>query len=120
MNDLPDFFKKAFYLGVGVASYAGEHAGNTVVELQERAQQLANEMIRRGEISTEEANQWLKQFNPKPTPVSVEEVPYPDHPQTIELISGDEEDTPSTDEDLHTQVAELEKELRRLQDEEIG
>lgn len=118
MNDLPDFVKKAFYLGVGVASYAGEQAGNKVAEIQERAQQLADEMIRRGEMNTEEANQWLNQFNDAPTQVSVEEVPYPDQPQTIELVTGDEaEDTsPPESDNLHAQVNELEEELRRLQD----
>ncbi len=117
MNDLPDFVKKAFYLGVGVASYAGEQAGNKVSEIQERAQKLADEMIRRGEMSTEEANRWMDQLNIKPTPVSVEEVPYPDQPQTIELVTGDEEESPSESEDLHAQVTELEEELRRLQDQ---
>lgn len=116
MNDLPDFVKKAFYLGVGVASYAGEQAGNKVAEIQERAQQLADEMIRRGEMSTEEANQWLTQLNGAPTQVSVEEVPYPDQPQTIELDTGDEEEKTSLSEDLQSQVTELEEELRRLQD----
>ncbi|WP_299403664.1 hypothetical protein [Acaryochloris sp. IP29b_bin.148] len=116
MNDLPDFVKKAFYLGVGVASYAGEQAGNKVAEIQERAQQLADEMIRRGEMSTEEANQWLNQLNTNPTPVSVEEVPYPEQPQTIELVTGEEQEEPSPSADLQAQVTELEEELRRLQD----
>lgn len=117
MNDLPDFVKKAFYLGVGVASYAGEQAGNKVAEIQERAQRLADEMIRRGEMSAEEANQWINQLNGNPTQVSVEEVPYPDQPQTIELVTEDEDESVSSSADLHAQVSELEKELRRLQDQ---
>lgn len=118
MNDLPDFVKKAFYLGVGVASYAGEQAGQKVAEIQERAQQLADEMIKRGEMSTEEANRWLNQFSDAPTQVSVEEVPYPDQPQAIELITDDQEESPSSAESksLHDQVSDLEDELRRLQD----
>lgn len=118
MNDLPDFVKKAFYLGVGVASYAGEQAGNKVAEIQERAQQLADEMIRRGEMNAEEANRWLNQFNDAPAQVSVEEIPYPDQPQTIELVTGDEaeEKAPPESKDIHAQVNELEEELRRLQD----
>jgi len=116
MNDLPDFVKKAFYLGVGVASYAGEQAGNKVVEIQERAQKLADEMIRRGEMSAEEANRWLNQLNANPTKVSVEEVPYTDQPQTIELVTEDEDDAALSSENLHAQVTELEEELRRLQD----
>ncbi len=117
MNDLPDFVKKAFYLGVGVASYAGEQAGNKVAEIQERAQQLADEMIRRGEMNTEEANRWLNQFSDTPTQVSVEEVPYPDEPQTIELVTGEEDEQPSSEsENIQAQVNELEEELRRLQD----
>lgn len=117
MNDLPDFVKKAFYLGVGVASYAGEQAGNKVAEIQERAQKLADEMIRRGEMSTDEANRWLNQLNANPTQVTVEEVPYPDQPQTIELVTGDEDDSAASSESLHAQVTELEEELRRLQDQ---
>ncbi|WP_299485846.1 hypothetical protein [Acaryochloris sp. IP29b_bin.137] len=116
MNDLPDFVKKAFYLGVGVASYAGEQAGQKVAEIQERAQQLADEMIKRGEMSTEEANRWLTQFNSTPTQVSVEEAPYPDQPQAIELITEEEEESPTSSVNLHQQVSELEEELRQLQD----
>lgn len=116
MNDLPDFVKKAFYLGVGVAAYAGEQAGQKVAEIQERAQQLADEMIKRGEMSTEEANRWLNQFSSIPTPVSVEEAPYPEQPLTIELVTEDEEESPTSSSDLHEQVSELEEELRRLQD----
>lgn len=115
MNDLSDFVKKAFYLGVGVASYAGEQAGQKVAELQERAQQLADEMIKRGEMSTEEANQWLNQFNANPQ-VSVEDPPYPAQPQTIELVTEDEDTPTPSSPDLSTQVSELEQELRRLQD----
>ncbi|NJK40685.1 MAG: hypothetical protein HC934_03685 [Acaryochloridaceae cyanobacterium SU_2_1] len=119
MNDLPDLVKKAFYLGVGVASYAGEQAGSKVAEIQDRAQKLADEMIRRGELTAEEANLWVSGVTQKPAQVSVEEVSYPDQPQRIELIGGDEDLEGTDTDDLHRQVDELQDELRRLQDEDM-
>lgn len=55
MAGFGESIKKAFYLGVGVASYAGEKAGHTLKDLQEQTQVVVNELVARGEMTTEEA-----------------------------------------------------------------
>jgi polyhydroxyalkanoate synthesis regulator phasin len=55
MAGFGDIVQKAFYLGVGLASYAGEKAGGKLAELRSQAQKLADEMVSRGEMTTEEA-----------------------------------------------------------------
>ena len=60
MPKFGDMVQKAFYLGVGLASYASEQVGGRVSELQERAQKLADELVERGEMSAEEAQRFMK------------------------------------------------------------
>ncbi|MEM8504739.1 MAG: hypothetical protein AAF716_16475 [Cyanobacteria bacterium P01_D01_bin.1] len=47
--------QKAFYLGVGIASYAGEKAGGAFGDLRGQAQKLVDELVARGELTAEEA-----------------------------------------------------------------
>ncbi len=51
MPGFGDMVQKAFYLGVGIASYAGEQATGKLAEVRDKAQKLADEMVERGEIS---------------------------------------------------------------------
>jgi polyhydroxyalkanoate synthesis regulator phasin len=59
MAGLGNFVQKAFYLGVGIATAAGEQAGDRLVDLRQQAQKLADEMVARGELKSEEARRMV-------------------------------------------------------------
>lgn len=59
MAGLGDLFQKAVYLGVGLASYTGEKASERLGELRGQAQKLADELVQRGEMTTEEARKMV-------------------------------------------------------------
>ncbi len=122
MPGFGDIVQKAFYLGVGLASYAGEKAGGKVSELRLQAQKLADEMVARGEMTTEEAKKFVEDMMqkaqqtaqaPNPEPAST-----PTEPRRIEIISEDESATtpsPAQDVDnLRQQVLGLQEELKNL------
>jgi polyhydroxyalkanoate synthesis regulator phasin len=64
-----DLVQKAVYLGIGVASYAGEKASETLGDLQgqidklgglqEQLQKLADEMVSRGEMTAEDGRRFV-------------------------------------------------------------
>lgn len=125
MAGFGNLIQKAVYLGVGLASYANEKASTKLTELRTEAQKLADELVQRGEMTTEEARQMvdniLKQAT-KPTPPSTPQPTTPGQPtdmatmpRTIEIASEDEE----TEEDelarLRNQVSNLQSELQQLQ-----
>jgi polyhydroxyalkanoate synthesis regulator phasin len=70
---LGDLVQKAVYLGIGVASYAGEKASATLGDLQgdlqgqidklsglqEQLQKLADEMVARGEMTAEDSRRFV-------------------------------------------------------------
>jgi len=126
MPGLGDFVKKAFYMGVGVASYAGEKAGTAIADLRPQAQKLANEMVERGEITAEEArrmveeivNRAQQQVNEQGEESGTAETPR--EPRRIEILD-DDEPASATDEvqvsQLRDQVNQLKEELNRLQKE---
>lgn len=60
MPGFGDLVQKAVYLGVGLASYAGEKASKTLAELRTDAQKLADELVKRGEMTTEEARRFVE------------------------------------------------------------
>jgi polyhydroxyalkanoate synthesis regulator phasin len=64
VENLPDVAKKAFYLGIGLAAYTAERAGVKLLEFQSQAQQVTDELVKRGEATTEEARQWLNVVAP--------------------------------------------------------
>jgi polyhydroxyalkanoate synthesis regulator phasin len=122
MPRFEDIVKKAFYMGVGIASYAQERAGDTLVEIKSQAQKLADEMIARGEINVDEARKFVddmvrqaQQDIVEPSENKTEKK----EPRVIEIISEEEPETKKSDhvEDLRQQVASLQEELRRLQRE---
>ncbi|GAA6623928.1 phasin family protein [Scytonema sp. NUACC26] len=125
MPGFGDLVKKAFYLGVGLASYAGEKAGGTVSELRSQVQKLADEMVARGEMTTEEARRFvedmMKQAQQAPTSVSTTETKPQSEPRRIEILEEDEEPTARSDsptenvDKLRDQVRQMQEELRRLQ-----
>jgi polyhydroxyalkanoate synthesis regulator phasin len=127
MPGFGDIVQKAFYLGVGLASYAGEKAGGKLAELRSQAQKLADEMVARGEMNTEEAKRFvddlMKQAQQPPTSDESNTEKTSNEPRRIEILS-DEEDKPnpsvppqSNVDNLKDQVSKLQEELRRLQRE---
>lgn len=124
MPGFGDIVKKAFYLGVGLASYAGEKAGGTLTELRSQFQKMADEMVARGEMNTEEARRFvedmMKQAQQPPTPTTTTETITTSEPRRIEILEEDEQPTTKVNqsddvEQLRKQVLELEQELKRLQ-----
>ena len=123
MANFEDIAKKAFYMGVGFASYAQEKANDTVKELRVQAQKLADEMAERGEMSTEEARKFVEDLVEQAQQKNVSGDTQGDRqPRRIEIVDEDEaatstEDNKSNDEDLRQQVKSLQEELRRLKRE---
>jgi len=123
MPGFGDLFQKAVYLGVGLASYAGEKAGSVLNELRTEAQKLADEMVKRGEMTTEEARRFVEDTIRQAQEVAGESPgnaePPPPEPRRIEIVDVEEEETTDNAEDsvnhLRQQVKDLQDELRRLQ-----
>ena len=131
MPGFSDLVQKAFYLGVGAASYAAEKAGNTLSELRVQAQKLADEMVARGEMTAEDAKRMVDEMV---TRAQEPEATQPSEPRRIEILADDEPApakaaTPSPQaspaasppiaqpdgvDDLRQQVTKLQAELRRL------
>ena len=126
MAGFGDLVQKAFYLGVGIASYAGEKAGgtlkDTLKDLQGQAQKLVDELVVRGELTTEEAqrlvNDMVSRAQGTPSPGATTETA----PRPIEILD-DDEDTALTQtqpteaqqaEALRRQVEALRRELEQL------
>ncbi len=134
MARFEDIAKKAFYMGVGFASYAQEKANDTVKDLRVQAQKLADEMAERGEMSTEEARKFVDDLveQAQHETVSNSEQSTRQEPRRIEIVDEDEavpQSEPQTkakttsaqpsvnQEDLRQQVQSLQEELRRLKKE---
>jgi polyhydroxyalkanoate synthesis regulator phasin len=122
MAGFGDLVQKAFYLGIGAASYAAEKAGTTLGELRSQAQKLADEMVARGEITADDAKRMVDEMVSRAQQTA--DTPPVDAkssaPRRIEILVEDE---PSTDpeveavDDLRQQVSKLQEELRRLKQE---
>ncbi|MEO1095489.1 MAG: hypothetical protein AAFX01_11380 [Cyanobacteria bacterium J06638_28] len=119
MAGFGNLVQKAFYLGIGAASYAGEKATNTFKDLQGQAQKIVNELVERGELTAEEGQQLFnKMMQQAQAPVEdVVESPRPTEPRRIEILDADE-DTPSPEsqeaEALREQVDALREKLEDL------
>lgn len=125
---LGDLVQKAVYLGIGMASYAGEKAGEKLGELRVQVQKLADEMVARGEMTTDEARRFVDEMvNKAQQPVGPESAPTqskPAEPRQIEILADDDEPITSTStaaeparddiDEMRRRVAELQDELRRL------
>lgn len=118
MAGFGDLVKKAFYLGVGVASYAGEKAGDTLKDLREQSQTIVNELVARGEITAEDAQRLVNEMvNRAQAEASTASDGNPE-PRRIEILD-DESGALSVDDDAQTdalrqQVAALRQELDNL------
>ena len=123
MANFEDIAKKAFYMGVGFASYAQEKANDKVKDLTVQAQKLAEEMMARGEMNAEEARKFVDDLvqQAQQGTVSGTNKTQERQPRKIEIV--DEAETPTEtqtaktkpdSEDLRQQVESLQEELRRL------
>lgn len=123
MAGFGDLVQKAFFLGVGAASYAAEKAGSTLTELRSQAQKLADEMVARGEMTAEEAKRMVDDMvsRAQQPPSTQASDSGPTQPRRIEILEDDEqqqgEPNPEAVESLRDQVAKLQEELRRLRRE---
>ncbi len=122
MAGFGDIVQKALYLGVGLASYAGEKAGVKLGELRSVAQKLADEMVGRGEMTTDEARRFVEEMMKQAQQTQASESATgktPAEPRRIEILSEDEEPAGSESqaqdvEKLRQQVLGLQEELRRI------
>jgi polyhydroxyalkanoate synthesis regulator phasin len=120
---LGDLVQKAVYLGVGLASLAGEKAGETLGELRVQVQKMADEMVERGEMNADEARKFVddmlkKAQQPQPNENSSSQ---PSEPRRIEILDdGEPESTAqpqqagSDVDEMRRRVMELQEELKRL------
>ena len=121
MAGFGDLVQKAFYLGVGAASYAAEKAGSTLSELRSQAQKLADELVARGEITAEEAKKMVDDMviKAQQTPPSSPGEP-PAEPRQIEILD-DEPSSANAEaqavDNLRDQISKLQEELQRLKRE---
>jgi polyhydroxyalkanoate synthesis regulator phasin len=124
MAGLGDIVQKAFYLGIGLAAAAGEQAGEKMSVLRVQAQKLADEMVAKGEITTDEARKMVdemiksaQQPNLNESENTTTDRPKKStEPRRIEIVSEGEEATPPTDDisAMRKQVEALQEELKRM------
>lgn len=118
MPGFGDLIQKAVYLGVGLASYAGEKAVKNLGELRTEAQKLADELVKRGEMTTEEARRFVEDTIQQVQQPTNEPAPPPKKPEPrlIEILDDDDSDQKDDGvEQLKDKVRGLQEELRRLQ-----
>ncbi|MGD1809184.1 phasin family protein [Dapis sp. BLCC M126] len=121
MDNFGGIIQRAVYLGVGLASFAGEKANQKLTELRTEAQKLADEMVKRGEMTTEEARRFVEDMMTK----AMQEAPVDSSPETraneprrIEILSEDDNSSNSNStevDQMRQEVHKLQEELRRLQ-----
>lgn len=118
-----DLVQKAFYLGIGLASYAAEKANVNLQELKSQAQKVADEMVLRGEMTAEEARRYVEELvnQAQVSPGETTDSSGPREPRRIEIVFDDESpqettkaENPPNAEDLRKQVEALQEELRRI------
>jgi hypothetical protein len=124
-NPMRELVQKAFYLGIGLASYAAEKANVNLQEIKSQAQKLADEMVLRGEMTAEEARRYVDELvnQAQVNPGETTESAALREPRRIEIVFDDAEESPQeaakaenspNAEDLRKQVEALQEELRRI------
>lgn len=120
-----DLVQKAFYLGIGLASYAAEKANVNLQELKSQAQKVADEMVLRGEMTAEEARRYVEELvnQAQVSPGETTDSSGTREPRRIEIVFDDADESPQETtqaenppnaEDLRKQVEALQEELRRI------
>ncbi|MEO0770528.1 MAG: hypothetical protein AAFY72_14065 [Cyanobacteria bacterium J06649_4] len=123
MAGFGNLVQKAFYLGVGIASLAGEKAGGALGELKGQAQKLVDELVERGEITAEEAQTMMNEMVERAQAASVIDAEAtsspsePDGPRQIQILDDSEALTAEERqaEALRQEVDALREELKKLQ-----
>jgi polyhydroxyalkanoate synthesis regulator phasin len=123
MAGLGDIVQKAFYLGVGLATAAGEQAGEKLSSIGIQAQKLTDEMVSKGEITTEEARKLVDEMIKSAQQQNLNQAQNPptDRPQKtteprrIDIIADNEpSDAPENINQMRQQVEALQEELKRM------
>ena len=121
MAGFSNLVKKAFYLGVGVASYAGEKMGGSFSELKNQAQKIVDELVERGELTTEEAQKMMNDMVERAeaageTAQSHHTADGTEGPKEIQILDNSDAMTAEERqaEALRKEVASLREELQRL------
>ncbi|MEM1309899.1 MAG: hypothetical protein AAF892_03620 [Cyanobacteria bacterium P01_D01_bin.71] len=116
MAGFGDLVQKAFYLGIGAASYAGEKAGGTLKELREQTQSIVNELVERGELTAEEAQQLFnKMMQQAQENATTETNRPPEGPRRIEILDNTEDTAEAREaEALRRQVESMRQQLDEL------
>jgi polyhydroxyalkanoate synthesis regulator phasin len=119
MAGFGDLVKKAFYLGVGVASYASEKAGVTLKDLRQQTQTIVDELVARGEMTAEEAQRLINDMvSQAQTGTSTSDGGQTPQPRRIEILDDEEgaiiPPEQQTTESLKQQVEALRQELNAL------
>jgi polyhydroxyalkanoate synthesis regulator phasin len=123
MAGLGDIVQKAFYLGVGLATTAGEQAGEKLSSIGVQAQKLADEMVAKGEITTEDARKLVddmirsaQQQNLNQAAGTNSDRPQKSNePRRIEIVTDGE--APSSPSQSPEHVSEMRKQVEALQEE---
>ena len=120
MAGFGDLVQKAFYLGMGAASYAGERAGSTLKDLREQTQTVVNELVERGELSTEEAQQLINKMMQRAQDGATNTTETSqDEPRRIEIVDDDEVTAEAPEADtLRQQVESMRQQLEALKRKE--
>lgn len=118
MAGFGDLVQKAFYLGVGAASYAGEKAGNTLKDLRAQTQTVVNELVERGELTAEEAQQLMNKMMQRAEETVQAASASPetsrDEPRRIEILDDDSSADAREADALRQQVDTLREQLEEL------
>jgi len=117
MAGFGDLVKKAFYLGVGVASYAGEKAGDTLKDFREQTQGIVNELVVRGEITAEDAQRLVNEMVNRAQDTATSAGENLPQPRPIEILDDDASIVSPAEAQtvaLREQVAALRQELDTL------
>ncbi|MEL7333775.1 MAG: hypothetical protein AAFN12_16120 [Cyanobacteria bacterium J06560_2] len=122
MAGFGNLVQKAFYLGVGIASYAGEKAGGAFGDLRGQAQKLVDELVERGEITAEEAQTMMNDMLDRAQATAAADVAEaktaaePTGPRQIQILDDSEAMTAEERqaEALRKEVDALREELKKL------
>ena len=122
MAGFGNLVQKAFYLGVGIASYAGEKAGGAIGDLRGQAQKLVDELVERGELTAEEAQNMMNEMVARAEATAAAETSNSteaadDGPRQIQILDDSEAMTAEERqaEALRKEVEALREELKKLQ-----
>jgi polyhydroxyalkanoate synthesis regulator phasin len=127
MAGLGDIVQKAFYLGVGLATAAGEQAGEKLSSIGIQAQKLTDEMVSKGEITTEEARKLVDEMIKSAQQQNLNQAQNPptdrpqktNEPRRIDIVADPEPSSSTSDSPEHInqmrqQVEALQEELKRM------